>query len=93
MTIQLTPKLEAQVEAILTSGHFSSAEEVVDAALRLLDARERQIKELDEILSASERQVAEGRFVPYERGYIERLKQEAAENSRQQKPIDNDLIF
>jgi len=95
MTIQLTPKLEARVEAIaiMTNGQFSSAKDVVGAALRLLDERECRIRELDEILSAAERQGAEGHFVPYEHGYIERLKQEAAENFRQQKTIDNGLTF
>ena len=93
MTIQLTPKLEARVEEIMTSGHFSSAEEVVDAALKLLGERERKIAELEAALEAAEKQADEGRTIPYTPQLLERLEREATENARLKKPIDNDLIF
>lgn len=93
MTIQLTPKLEARVEEIMTSGHFSSAEDVVDAALKLLGERERQISRcLEAALAASEEQVREGRTVPHTPQLLERLEREATENARLKKLIDNDLI-
>lgn len=93
MVIQLTPKLEARVEEIMTAGHFSSAEEVVDAALKLLGERERRIAELEAALEAAEKQADEGRTIPYTPQLLERLEREATENARLKKPIDNDLIF
>jgi Arc/MetJ-type ribon-helix-helix transcriptional regulator len=93
MAIRLTPRNEAQVEEILTNGHFSDAEEVIDVALELLSAREQRIARLETALVAAEKQVEEGRTIPHTPQLIERLKQEAIENSRQLKPINNDLIF
>ena len=93
MVIRLTPRHQAQVEEILTNGHFSSADEVVDAALKLLEEREKRLTELDAIFSAAEQQIAEGRTVRYTPELFDRLKREAAENARQKKPIDNDLFF
>ena len=93
MAIRLTPRHEAQVEEILTNGHFSSAEEVVDAALELLAKREQRLMEINAIFTAAEQQIAEGRTVRYTPELFDRLKREAAENALQKKPIDNDLIF
>ena len=41
--VSLTPELEALVDQKVASGRYRSASEVVRAALRLLDERERRI--------------------------------------------------
>jgi antitoxin ParD1/3/4 len=41
--VSLTPELEALVDAKVASGRYRSASEVVRAALRLLDERERRV--------------------------------------------------
>ncbi len=41
--VSLTPELEALVDSKVASGRYRSASEVVRAALRLLDERERWI--------------------------------------------------
>ncbi|WP_147022885.1 type II toxin-antitoxin system ParD family antitoxin [Microvirga aerophila] len=41
--VSLTPELEALVDSRVASGRYRSASEVVRAALRLLDERERRI--------------------------------------------------
>ena len=41
--VSLTPELEALVDSKVASGRYRSASEVVRAALRLLDERERRI--------------------------------------------------
>ncbi len=41
--VSLTPELEALVDRKVASGRYRSASEVVRAALRLLDERERRI--------------------------------------------------
>jgi antitoxin ParD1/3/4 len=44
-TVSLTPELEALVDNKVASGRYRSASEVVRAALRLLDERERHLEE------------------------------------------------
>ncbi len=42
--VSLTPELEALIDSKVASGHYRSASEVVRAALRLLDERERRME-------------------------------------------------
>ena len=42
--VSLTPELEALVDSKVVSGRYRSASEVVRAALRLLDKRERRME-------------------------------------------------
>jgi antitoxin ParD1/3/4 len=42
--VSLTPELEALVDSKVASGRYRSASEVMRAALRLLDERERRIE-------------------------------------------------
>ena len=93
MVIRLTPQLEARVEEMLKTGHYSDSEEVIDTALKLLGKRLQQIALLDAAFTSAEQQIDEGRTIPHTPQLFERLKREAAENSREKKPIDNDLIF
>ena len=41
MAPQLTPQHEALIERLMTSGHFSNADQVISEALQLLDERAR----------------------------------------------------
>jgi antitoxin ParD1/3/4 len=43
--VSLTPELEALVDSKVASGRYRSASEVVRAALRLLDERERRMEQ------------------------------------------------
>jgi antitoxin ParD1/3/4 len=43
--VSLTPELESLIDSKVASGRYRSASEVVRAALRLLDERERQIEQ------------------------------------------------
>jgi antitoxin ParD1/3/4 len=42
--VSLTPELEALIDSKVASGRYRSASEVVRAALRLLDERERRME-------------------------------------------------
>ena len=44
ITASLTPELTAFINAMVRTGHYRSASEVVRAALRLLDERERRME-------------------------------------------------
>ena len=43
--VSLTPELEFLIDSKVASGRYRSASEVVRAALRLLDERERQVEQ------------------------------------------------
>jgi antitoxin ParD1/3/4 len=43
--VSLTPELESLIDSKVASGRYRSASEVVRAALRLLDERERQVEQ------------------------------------------------
>jgi antitoxin ParD1/3/4 len=49
--VSLTPELEALVDSKVASGRYRSASEVVRAALRLLDERERRMERKLQTLS------------------------------------------
>ena len=59
MGIRLNPKLQARIESKVSSGEYSSADEVVRKALALLDDREEKIawlqREIDKGLRSAER--------------------------------------
>lgn len=42
----LNPEQEKLINRMVESGHYSSSDEVIDAALRLLDERERKLEAL-----------------------------------------------
>ena len=41
MVVQLSPRVQAEIERLVTSGQYASADEVIDEGLRLLAERER----------------------------------------------------
>ena len=53
MTIELKPELERIIQEQIQSGHFRSADEVLDHALEALRARARQPKSLVEFFRQS----------------------------------------
>jgi putative addiction module CopG family antidote len=41
MVVQLSPRVEAEIERLVASGQYANADEVIDEGLRLLAERER----------------------------------------------------
>jgi antitoxin ParD1/3/4 len=60
-SVTLDKSLESFVQAQLDSGRYASASEVVRHALRLMEAREHQLAELDAALRSGLADVAAGR--------------------------------
>lgn len=60
MYIQIKPELEQFIQAQLASGRFSSAEDVINEAFKLLQEREQRIEELRQKIAVGTEQIANG---------------------------------
>ena len=68
MTVTLTPEAEALVQQKVDAGGYATADEVIRAALRLLDERDRRREEWDAAIAVADEQVARGQVTPWSRG-------------------------
>lgn len=87
MPRQLTPEHEAVVERIVSSGQYDDAEQAIGEALRLLEARGRQLRWLRAELAIGEEQERRGELIDFTPERLEQIKRQALENARQGKPI------
>ncbi|QSJ15957.1 type II toxin-antitoxin system ParD family antitoxin [Nostoc sp. UHCC 0702] len=60
MYIQIKPELEQFIQAQLAIGRFSSAEDVINEAFKLLQEREQRIEELRQKIAVGTEQIANG---------------------------------
>lgn len=79
-TIPLTPKSQKTVRAYVASGRYSSAQEVVEEALSLLDLTEKQhqarLASIDAAIDRGMADVRAGRVVDFDDAAVERIKRE-----------------
>jgi antitoxin ParD1/3/4 len=90
MNVTLTARLEALVRSKIASGQYSDASEVVEEALRLLDARDKR-ERLRAALAIGEAQFDRGEFEEWSPELLDRLEREADENARLGLSIDDDV--
>jgi antitoxin ParD1/3/4 len=90
MNVPLTPQVEDLIRQKIESGRYSDANEVVQEALRLLDARDRLVR-LRAAIAHADEQVARGEVETWTPDFIDRLLQEAAEEERAGIPICDDV--
>ena len=60
MNIQLKPEQEKFIREKIASGEYSNADDVISQAFKLLEARERKIKELKDKIAVGTEQIAKG---------------------------------
>jgi antitoxin ParD1/3/4 len=90
MSITLSPRAAAMVQERLESGRYASADEVIEAAVTLLEARER-FDRLRESLIEAEEQVRQGKTMEWTPELRQRLRDEAADMVRKGIPPDPDV--
>ncbi len=90
MSITLSPRAAAMVQERLESGRYASADEVIEAAVTLLEARER-FDRLRASLVEAEEQVRQGKTMEWTPELRQRLRDEAAEMVRKGIPPDPDV--
>jgi antitoxin ParD1/3/4 len=87
MARQLSPEHEALVERILAMGQYQDADEVITAALLLLEERDRRLRWLRAELQKGIDQFERGEFIEYTPELFEQIAREVEENIRQGKPV------
>jgi antitoxin ParD1/3/4 len=60
MNIQLKPEQEKFIQEKIASGEYSNADDVISQAFKLLEIRERKIKELKDKIAVGTEQIAKG---------------------------------
>jgi antitoxin ParD1/3/4 len=90
MAITLTPRAEALIRQKVANGLYASADEVIEAAVMLLDERDR-FERLRASLLEAEAQTREGKVVEWTPEFRRQLRQEAEEMARQGIPADPDV--
>ena len=61
MTLSITLEIEQRITIQLNSGRYQSADEVILAALELLDQREQRLVELREQIDVGAEQITQGK--------------------------------
>jgi antitoxin ParD1/3/4 len=91
MTVTLTPDAEALVKKKVETGSYSSADDVIHEALRLLDERDAARIRLRAAIAVGDEDLERGNLVDWTPDFFERLKQEADEEDRLGTPIRLDV--
>lgn len=90
MNVHLTPEFEDLIQQMVEGGRYGDASEVVQEALRLLDARDR-LERLRAAIAHADEQVARGDVEAWTPDFIDRLLREAAVEERAGIPICDDV--
>jgi len=87
VVIQLSPKLEEKIAALVASGHYSDADEVVEEAIELLVHREEHLQWLRAEVQIGLDQEARGELIDYTPDLMQRLQREANERTQLGLPV------
>lgn len=90
MKITLTPEAEAVVRQKVADGTFACAAEVVEAAVRLLDTRDRY-EYLRRLILAAEQEFQDGKFVEWTPELHRQWRHEAEARAHEEFPLDPDV--
>lgn len=77
MVIQLSPGLEKKIAALVASGHFADANEVVDTAVQLLEGQERKTERLRGLLRVGFEQEERGELIECTPELMDELAEES----------------
>jgi antitoxin ParD1/3/4 len=90
MSVSLTPQLEAMIHERVESGRYSSASEVVEEALRLLEERE-QLEHLRGLLAVGLERAQRGELVEFTPEYLDDLDRRVEERFRRGEEPNPDV--
>ena len=87
MAKSLDPQLEAMLQEQVDAGLYSDTDEALEAAVRLLDERDRRLQWLRAELAIAEEQIELGELIDYTPELLEQITRESEESARLGKPI------
>lgn len=90
MTITLSPRAEAMIRERLQSGRYASADQVIEEAVTLLEARER-FERLRASLIEADEQTRAGKILEWTPELRQRIREEAMATAHKGIPPDPDV--
>jgi antitoxin ParD1/3/4 len=85
MAYELSPDINARVQAQLATGEFSTPDEVLREALDTLERRQRSLEKLQAMVREAEEDFAAGRVGPFDKEATMRAVMERVEAARSGK--------
>jgi antitoxin ParD1/3/4 len=85
MAYELSPDINARVQAQLATGEFSTPDEVLREALDTLERRQRSLEKLQAMVREAEEDIAAGRVGPFDKEATMRAVMERVEAARSGK--------
>ncbi|HWV34138.1 MAG TPA: type II toxin-antitoxin system ParD family antitoxin [Thermomicrobiales bacterium] len=82
MSSNLPPRIEEQIQTLVSTGRFTDATDVIEQALTLLSEREQKLERLRNELALGELQEQRGEVHELTPERIEHIKHQARENWR-----------
>ena len=79
MSIRLTPEVEALIRQKVDSGHYASPDEVIQAAIRLLDERDQRLQHLRALLAVGSEQERRGELIDFTPELLDEIDREVEE--------------
>jgi putative addiction module CopG family antidote len=88
----LDPQLEAMLQEKVDAGLYSDTDEALEAAVRLLDERDRRLQWLRAELAIAEEQIERGELIDYTPELLEQITRESEESARRGRPIRDAVV-
>lgn len=92
MNINFPPVDDGYIKAKVESGYYSNATEMVRDAIRRMREQDERHGRLLAALEVGERDIAEGRTVPYTPDLLKRIEREARTHAANNRPPNPDVI-
>lgn len=91
VTVTVTSEMKALIRERVRSGRYADETAVLDAALRLLEERDK-LEYLRALIDEADAEVARGELVEWTPDFMEQVWQEALEANRRGDPIDDAVL-
>jgi putative addiction module CopG family antidote len=88
----LDPQLEAVLQEKVDAGLYSDTDEALEAAVRLLDERDRRLQWLRAELAIAEVQIERGELIDYTPELLEQITRESEDNARRSRGRDAAVV-
>lgn len=91
MSVTLTPLAQAIIQQKIDTGHYTTADEVIEEALRALADRDR-LARLKEAIAIGDAQLVRGEGIPYTSRLMDEIARDAHEAVRRGEQPSSDVI-
>jgi antitoxin ParD1/3/4 len=91
VSVSLTPQAEDLIRQKIEAGHYRTSNEVIEEALRLLDARDRRKQELRDSVSEGFAAIERGEGIELTPEVMDELSRQAEERARRGEQPHRDV--